>query len=124
MLGTDWYYTSLEDELAEVGAVGGYASPIGLDANRVRVVADPSVRSGTNFVSGANRPDYHIQNVNIPRDFEPGEWADLALITPGDPCPHCGADLDIGPAFSLAGRAAPVPCDPAAEYLDELTDLE
>jgi prolyl-tRNA synthetase len=118
VLGTDWYYTSLEDELAEVGAVGGYASPIGLDADRVRVVADPSVRSGRNLVSGANRPDYHIQNVNVPRDFEPGEWADLALVTPGDPCPHCGAYLDIEPAFALASRAAPVPCEPAAEYLD------
>ncbi len=118
VLGTEWYYSSLEDELAEVGAVGGYASPIGLDVNRVRVVADPSVRSGRNFVSGANRPDYHIQNVNIPRDFEPGEWADLALVTPGDPCPHCGSYLEIEPAFALASRAAPVPCDPVAEYLD------
>jgi prolyl-tRNA synthetase len=118
VLGTDWYYTSLEDELAQVGAVGGYASPIGLDANRVRVVADPSVRSGRNFVSGANRPGYHIQNVNVPRDFEPGDWADLALVTPGDPCPHCGVNLGIEPAFALAGRAAPVPCEPAAEYLD------
>jgi prolyl-tRNA synthetase len=118
VLGTDWYYSSLEDELAEVGAVGGYASPIGLDANRVRVVADPSVRSGKNFVSGANRPDYHIQNVNTPRDFAPREWADLALVTPGDPCPHCDAYLEIEPAFALAGRTTPVPCDPAAEYLD------
>jgi prolyl-tRNA synthetase len=118
VLGTDWYYTSLEDELAAAGAVGGYASPIGLDASVVRVVADPSVRSGKNFVSGANRPDFHIRNVNVPRDFEPGEWADLALVTPGDPCPHCGANLEIEPAFALAGRAAPVLCEPAAEYLD------
>jgi prolyl-tRNA synthetase len=118
VLGTDWYYASLEDELAAVGAVGGYASPIGLDSSRVRVVADPSVRSGKNFVSGANRPDYHIQNVNVPRDFVPGEWADLALIEPGDPCPQCGGVLEVEPAFALADSTRPAPCKPDAEYLD------
>jgi prolyl-tRNA synthetase len=118
VLGTGWYYASLEEELEAIGAVGGYASPIGLDAHRVRVVADPSVRSGRNFVSGANRPDYHIQNVNVPRDFAPGEWADLALVEPGDPCPHCGGGLEVEAAFSLAYSAPPAPCEPHAEYLN------
>ncbi len=123
VLGTDWYYVSMEHELEAIGAVGGYASPIGLDQSKVRVVADPSVRSGRNFVSGANRPDYHIQNVNVPRDFSPGEWADLARIDAGDPCPKCGAGLEIEAGFELA-RA--VPAAPSrrhssgieAEYLD------
>ncbi len=117
-LGTDQYYASLENELAAIGAVGGYASPIGLDQSRVRVVADPSVRSGRNFVSGANRPDYHIQNVNVPRDFVPGEWVNLALVEAGDPCPHCGSALEIESVFALAYSAAPAPCRPEAEYLD------
>jgi len=116
LLGTSRYYASLKEELAAVGAVGGYASPVGLDRSRVRVVADPSVRSGKNFVSGANRPDYHLRNVNLPRDFEPGEWADLVRIEPGDPCPHCGAALEIEAAFSLAEQTAPAPC--RADYLD------
>ena len=118
LLGTDQYYASLEEELAAVGAVGGYASPIGLDSSRLRIVADPSVRSGRNFVSGANRPGYHIRNVNIPRDFEPGEWVDLALVEDGDPCPRCGGALQIEPAFALARAVAPAPCTPKAEYLD------
>jgi prolyl-tRNA synthetase len=118
VLGTDQYYSSLEDELAGIGAVGGYASPIGLDPSRVRVVADPSVRSGRNFVSGANRPDYHIRNVNIPRDFSPGEWVDLARIEPADPCPNCGAPLEIEAAFALIHAEAPAPCEPEIEYLD------
>jgi prolyl-tRNA synthetase len=118
VLGTRWYYSSLEDELEAIGAVGGYASPIGLDPRRVRVVADPSVRSGQNYVSGANRPDYHIRNVNVPRDFVPGEWADLALIQPGDPCPGCGTALTVERGFALAHKAAAVPCGAGAEYLD------
>jgi prolyl-tRNA synthetase len=56
--------------------------------------------------------------VNIPRDFEPGEWADLALIEVGDACPHCGAVLQIEPAFALAHSVAPAPCRPECEYLD------
>ena len=118
VLGTDQYYPSLEDELVAIGAVGGYASPIGLDGRRVRVVADPSVRAGRNYVSGANRADYHIRNVNIPRDFSPGAWSDVALIVPGDACPHCGAALEVEPGFALAHSMAPVPCQPEAEYLD------
>jgi prolyl-tRNA synthetase len=118
LLGTDQYYASLEEELATIGAVGGYASPIGLDRSRVRVVADPSVRSGRNFVSGANRPDYHILNVNVPRDFEPGEWANLAQIEAGDPCPGCGNALEIETGFALAQGTVPAPCRPEAEYLN------
>jgi prolyl-tRNA synthetase len=119
VLGSRQYYASLEDELRSAGTVGGYASPIGLDRSHVRVVADPSVRSGRNFVSGANRPGYHINNVNIPRDFAPDEWADLALIEQGDGCPECGEVLDITAAFSLAHCVAPAPCNPEAEYLDQ-----
>jgi prolyl-tRNA synthetase len=118
LLGTDQYYASLETELARIGAVGGYASPIGLDQAHVRVVADLSARSGKNYVSGANRPDFHIRNVNVPRDFVPGEWVDLALVELGDPCPRCSTALEIEPAFALAHKGTAVPCKPAAEYLD------
>jgi prolyl-tRNA synthetase len=117
LLGTDRYYASLEDELAAIGAVGGYASPIGLRAGQVRVVADPSVRSELNWVTGANRPDYHLRNVNIPRDFAPGEWADLALVEPGDPCPQCGTAVTVEEAFRLVDCQAPRVTD--AEYLDD-----
>jgi prolyl-tRNA synthetase len=118
VLGTDQYYASVDDELAAIGAVGGYASPIGLDQGKVRVVADPSVRSVKNSVSGANRPGYHIRNVNIPRDFQPGEWADLALVEARDPCPHCGSRVEIESTFALAWATVSAPCQADAEYLD------
>jgi prolyl-tRNA synthetase len=119
VLGTDQYYISLEQELTDVGAVGGYASPIGLDKSKVRVVADPSVGAGKNFVSGANRADYHLRNVNTPRDFVPGEWADMALVEAGDPCPACGSSLEIVPAFSLICAPPTMPCGEDAEYQNE-----
>jgi prolyl-tRNA synthetase len=119
MLGTSQYYPSLEEELGRIGAVGGYASPIGLDRSRVRIVADPSVRSARNLVGGANRPDYHVRNLNVPRDFQPGEWADLALVEAGDLCPRCASPLSMEPAFALASHSLPAPCRPAAEFLDQ-----
>jgi prolyl-tRNA synthetase len=119
LLGTGQYYASLEEELSKIGAVGGYASPIGLDRSRVRIVADPSLRSARNLVGGANRPDYHVRNLNVPRDFQPGEWADLALVEAGDLCPNCASPLAIEPALALASRSLPAPCRPAAEYLDQ-----
>jgi prolyl-tRNA synthetase len=117
LLGTDRYYASLEEELAAIGAVGGYASPIGLRAGQVRVVADHSVRAGVNWITGANRPGYHLRNFDIPRDFTPGEWADLALVEPGDPCPRCENAVTVEEAFRLGDSHAPRAAD--AEYLDD-----
>jgi prolyl-tRNA synthetase len=119
ILGTRQHYPSLEEELTRIGAVGGYASPLGLDRSRVRIVADPSIRSARNLVGGANRPDYHVRNLNVPRDFQPGEWADLALVEAGDPCPRCASPLVVEPAFALASHSLPAPCRPPAEFLDQ-----
>lgn len=120
LLGTDRYYASVEDELAAIGAVGGYASPIGLRRDRVRVVADPTVRSGCNWITGANRPGWHLRYVNLPRDFEPDAWVDLALIEPGDPCPRCSGPLVVDNAFRLATGGVPQPAgDAGRPSLDE-----
>ncbi len=34
-----------------------------------RVIADYSIMSMGNFVTGANKEDYHLKNVNIGREF-------------------------------------------------------
>lgn len=94
-----------EDEVNEAGIVAGFASPIGVKG--VRVVADDSVTSGSNFIVGANRPGYHRKNANYPRDFQVDLMADIALAQPGDSCPLCGAKLslargiEVGHVFKL-----------------------
>ena len=80
-----------EDELLAAGIVAGYASPVGLSG--VRVVADDSIQSGTNFVAGANREGYHLLNVNYPRDFAVDLLADIALARDGCACQCCGGTL-------------------------------
>lgn len=108
------------EALAAAGVVPGYASPIGFSGGIV--VADESVRLGANYVAGANRPGYHLRNVNIGRDFAPDLVADIALARAGDACPHCGAPLEavraieVGHIFQLGTKYAEAL---GAGFLDE-----
>jgi prolyl-tRNA synthetase len=94
-----------EGEVSEAGLVAGFASPI--DMKGVRVIADDSIESGSNFIAGANRPGYHFKNVNYPRDFQVDLIADIALARPGDSCPAClgtlsaNRGIEVGHVFKL-----------------------
>ncbi len=94
-----------EDEVIEAGIVAGFASPVGIKG--IRVVADDSINSGTNFVAGGNKPDTHLRNVNYPRDFKAEIIDDIALAHVGEGCPRCGVKLssthgiEVGHVFKL-----------------------
>jgi len=76
------------------GAPVGFAGPVGLP-KEVRLIADESVRGLADFVAGANKGDAHLTGVNWGRDAEPAAWADLLLVTGGDPCPRCDGVLEL-----------------------------
>jgi prolyl-tRNA synthetase len=80
-----------EDRVRQAGLVAGSASPVGLSG--IKTVADDSIKMGANFVAGANRPDYHLKNVNYPRDFHIDMMLDVAAAQPGQGCPKCGSAL-------------------------------
>jgi len=80
-----------EDEIMAVGAVPGYASPIGIAG--VLVVVDEAVMTAPNLVAGANEEGFHLLNVNAGRDYQPDIVTDLAAAQAGDACPECGAPL-------------------------------
>ncbi len=80
-----------DDEAEKAGLVVGSASPVGLSG--IKVVADDSITMGTNFVAGANKSDYHLKNVNYPRDFRVDMMLDIAMAHPGHDCPRCGHRL-------------------------------
>jgi prolyl-tRNA synthetase len=94
-----------EDEVVKAGIVAGSASPLGL--KNIKVVADDSVASGTNFVAGGNKADTHLRNVNYPRDFKADILADIALVRAGETCPSCGdvllskQGIEVGHVFKL-----------------------
>jgi len=94
-----------EAEVIEAGIVAGSASPIGISG--IKIIADDSITSGTNFVAGANKPDTHLRNVNYPRDFKVDLVADIARAQAGEGCPRCGGELssargiEVGHIFKL-----------------------
>lgn len=97
-----------EEEIVAVGAVPGYASPIGTKGALVAV--DDLITASANLVSGANQADYHYLNVNYGRDYTADVVADLAAARYGDPCPECGQPMraergvEVGNIFQLGTR--------------------
>jgi prolyl-tRNA synthetase len=84
-----------DEDFAARGYAKGYVGPHGFGPD-VTVFADPSVRGGANWVTGANRPDTHVTGVNLGRDFRVDRWEDLVEIREGDRCPVDGGELQIG----------------------------
>jgi prolyl-tRNA synthetase len=93
------------EEVRGAGLVAGSASASGLKG--IRSIVDDSVTLGANFVAGANREDYHLRNVNYPRDFRADVLTDIAMARDGDPCPRCDGMLrarrgiEVGHIFKL-----------------------
>jgi len=77
----------------------GFSGPVGL--KNVRIVADNSVKDLVNFVTGANKKDAHLINVNLDRDFQTKEFGDFRMITKDDKCPACGKAIEIKHAIEI-----------------------
>jgi prolyl-tRNA synthetase len=95
---------------AVTGAPTGFAGPVGLK-QKVKIIADLSVETLVNGVSGANKKDYHLKNVNIGKDYKADIVADIRKVGKGDLCPKCKTDrlsvargIEIGHAFKLGTK--------------------
>jgi len=84
---------------AVTGAPVGFSGPVGL--KNARIVADNSVIDMANFVTGANKKDAHLINVNMVRDFEMKEFSDFKMISSEDGCPSCGKPIEIKQAIEV-----------------------
>ena len=99
---------ALEDEIEAVGAVPGFASPIGI--NGAIVVVDDLITRSPNLVAGANEVDFHYKNVNYERDFEADIVADISAVEDGFACHECGSELhtsrgvEVGNIFKLGTK--------------------
>lgn len=89
-----------EAEIRAVGAVPGYASPIGV--KNALIVVDDLIPRSPNLVAGANEAGYHLKNTNCGRDYSPDLVADLTLAAAGDSCAACGAALESAKGWVLA----------------------
>lgn len=96
------------EEIAAVGAVAGYASPVGLTG--ACVIVDDLIARSPNLVAGANREGWHLRNVNYGRDFTAHVVADIAEAFHGAACPNCSAPvrltrgIEVGNTFKLGTK--------------------
>lgn len=88
-----------EDLLALTGADGGSIGPVNLQG--FRIIADNRLEGANGLISGANRNDYHIANIDLARDAKIDAYFDLRSIEEGEPCPKCTAPLKISNAIEL-----------------------
>ncbi len=109
-LGINEIFLADEKTIEEVtGAPLGFAGPVGLK-QKCKVLADHSVEGIVNGVTGANRKDYHLKNVNMNRDYSVDEVLDLRKVKEGDICPRCGKILEfsrgieVGHTFKLGTK--------------------
>ena len=90
--------------------VRGYVGPRGLQANGVRVLADPRVVKGTSWITGADAPNRHVVGLVVGRDFEVDGYIEASEIREGDPAPERMGTLtlqrgiEIGHIFQLGRK--------------------
>jgi len=82
------------DEIREaLGASAGSLGAVGV--TDLPVIADLALRGRRNMTTGANVDDVHLTGVDTDRDIDVSRWADLREVRAGEPCPRCGAPLEI-----------------------------
>lgn len=103
------YHMMTDEELEEYGLIKGFIGPVGLPEG-IRVVGDLSLEDTQWWLCGANKADYHLDHVELGRDFEINEWKDLVTSQEGDICPECGLPLhaargiEVGQVFQLGTK--------------------
>jgi prolyl-tRNA synthetase len=108
------------EQIRAIGAEPGYGSPVGV--HDALIVIDESIRDSPNLVAGANKPGYHLTNVNYPRDFAADHVADIAAAAEGYLSPVSGQPMitrraiEVGNIFKLGTRYSE---KMGVTYLDE-----
>lgn len=105
-------FASDEEVSSALGCVPGYIGPVGVNAGKVKVIADRAVVAMSDFVCGANEAGFHLAGVNFGRDLPEPEVADLRNVVAGDPSPDGKGHLEIcrgievGHIFQLRSKYA------------------
>ncbi|MRI83089.1 MAG: proline--tRNA ligase [Nitratiruptor sp.] len=105
-------------ELEEAGLVPGFIGPYDQTCS---LVFDRSLFQAKGLICGANQKDYHLIDADLGR-FEEALFLDIAQVRQGDPCPRCGAPLqlsrgiEVGHIFQLGTRYSEAM---GATFLDE-----
>ena len=110
-----------DDEVRKVtgGASPGSCGPVGL---KIPILMDKVLEGWRNYITGANRDDFHLKNVNHGRDFKVTAVADLRMAREGDLSPDGKGKLkafrgiEVGHIFYLGTKYSK---KMEATYLDQ-----
>lgn len=98
-----------EEAMKNAGLYKGY---IGVFDLNMPVIVDKSAAILADFVSGANKPDFHTTGVNWERDAQITQVADIRNVVEGDPSPDGQGKLqikrgiEVGHIFQLGDKYA------------------
>ena len=81
--------------------VKGYVGPRALQANGVRVLADPRVVDGSAWITGADAPQKHVVGLVAGRDFTVDGYIEAAEIKEGDPSPSGNGTVKLARGIEL-----------------------
>jgi prolyl-tRNA synthetase len=102
------------------GADGGSIGPVGLKG--FTILADNRLKGANGLISGANRNDYHIRNIDLDRDCTINGYHDLRTVQEGETSPNGGSTLrivrgiELGHIFKLGTKYSDAL---GARFLDE-----
>ena len=106
----DFRFASVEEIDTHFGCKPGYLGPIGLK-KPLSIVVDRDVAVMSDWICGANEPDFHITGVNWVRDLpEPDLVADLRNVVAGDASPDglgtlaIERGIEVGHVFYLGTK--------------------
>src|SRR3954451_20357064 len=117
LLGGHPFRPMQDEEIQQVfKAPAGYLGPVGIPAFQSGqgsetqqilleglplMYADLALKGSKNLIVGANKEDFHLNNVTPGRDFEVTEYADLRNVAEGEGCPNCGSPLKVAKAVEI-----------------------
>ena len=118
----DFRFATVAEIEDHFGCKPGYLGPLNLK-KPVKLVADREVAAMSDWICGANEPDFHITGVNWGRDLpEPGLVADLRNVVEGDLSPDgkgvlaIERGIEVGHIFVLGTKYSEAM---KATFLDE-----
>lgn len=81
--------------------VKGYVGPRAMNANGVRVLADPRVVEGSSWITGADAPQKHVVGLVAGRDFTVDAFVEAAEVREGDPAPEGNGTVQLARGIEL-----------------------
>jgi prolyl-tRNA synthetase len=90
------------EELLEItGADAGSIGPIGLKNKNLEIVADYRLQDADELISGANKNDYHIKNIDFKRDVPGIKYNDLRVVKEGEYTKDKSSRLRVAKAIEI-----------------------